>query len=152
MDQNLQTALTYWESKLAGRKMPARRDFDPVIEVPTLLPWVILVDVFHDPLNFRYRLIGAGVRDRSRQNYSGKLFSELSHVGPDSNNWKQRAEVVKTGAPLMCEPPYVGGSPGVDRVVVIHLPLSEDDQVVNMIFTVTSYHSSHERAEPAWKF
>jgi hypothetical protein len=38
MEQLLKDALSYWESKRAGRKMPARRDFDPVFEVPTLLP------------------------------------------------------------------------------------------------------------------
>jgi len=51
-------ALNYWESKLNGRRMPARRDFEPVFEIPHLLPWVILVDVLREPLDFRYRVIG----------------------------------------------------------------------------------------------
>ena len=96
MEQFLEDALTYWESKRAGRRMPARRDLDPVLEIPNLLRWIILVDVLRDPLDFRYRVIGSGVVDRSRQNYTGKLFSELSHIGPDSLLWKQRANVVET--------------------------------------------------------
>src|SRR3954465_8270682 len=45
MEQFLEDALTYWESKRAGRRMPARRDLDPVLEIPNLLRWIILVDV-----------------------------------------------------------------------------------------------------------
>jgi hypothetical protein len=51
-------ALAYWEGKLSGRPMPTRRDFDPVFEIPHLLPWIMLVDVLREPLDFRYRLIG----------------------------------------------------------------------------------------------
>jgi hypothetical protein len=140
MEQSLQDALTYWENKRAGRRMPARRDLDPVFEIPTLLRWIILVDVLRDPLDFRYRLIGSGVVDRFRRNYPGKLFSELPHIGPDSLLWKQRAAVVETAAPLRCEPPYAGLTLGVRGVVVIHLPLSDDGETVNMIFTMTTFH------------
>ena len=139
MEQFLEDALTYWESKRTGRRMPARRDLDPVLEIPNLLRWIILVDVLRDPLDFRYRVIGSGVVDRCRQNYTGKLFSELSHIGPDSLLWKQRANVVETAAPLRCEPPYTGLTPGIRGVVVIHLPLSDDGETVNMIFTMTTF-------------
>jgi hypothetical protein len=119
----------------------ARRDLDPVLEVPDLLPWIILADVLRAPLDFRYRLIGSGVVDRSRWNYTGKRFSELPDIGPDSQLWKQRATVVETGAPLRSEPPYVGRTPGVHRVVVIHLPLSDDGETVNMIFTAVVFRA-----------
>ena len=48
----LRQAFAYWRGKLAGRAMPARRDIDPV-DVPTLLPYVMLVDVLPAPLDFR---------------------------------------------------------------------------------------------------
>src|SRR5687768_5977288 len=100
MEQVLQDALTYWESKRAGRAMPARRDLDPVLEIPKLVPWVVLVDVLRDPLDFRFRLIGTGIVDRSHANYTRKLFSELPHIGCGSHLWKHRATVVETRAPL----------------------------------------------------
>jgi len=131
MEQALQDALAYWEGKRAGRRMPARRDLDPVLEVPHLLPWIILADVLRDPLDFRYRLIGSGVVDRSRRNYTGKRFSELPDLRPGSHLWQQRATVVETGTPLRGEPPYVGWTPSVHRVGVIHLPLSDDGETVN---------------------
>jgi hypothetical protein len=142
MEQVLQDALTYWESKRAGRAMPARRDLDPVLEIPKLLQWVVLVDVLRDPLDFRFRLIGTGIVDKSRSNHTGKLFSELPHIGRDSHLWKHRVTVIETGAPLRCEPPYIGGARGVRRVVDIPLPLSDDGIEVNMIFTVVAFHAN----------
>ncbi|UEM24468.1 PAS domain-containing protein (plasmid) [Skermanella mucosa] len=68
----IREALGYWESKLAGRRMPARRDFDPVFEIPHLLPWIMLVDVLRDPLDFRYRVIGMGIAERSTKDYTGR--------------------------------------------------------------------------------
>jgi len=122
--------------------MPARRDLDPVLEIPKVVPWVVLVDVSHNPLDFRFRLIGSGVVDRSRTNYTGKFFSEMSHIGPDSDLWLNRATVVETGTPLRCQPPYVGHAHGVRSVVEIHLPLSDDDTAVNMIFSVVAFHTA----------
>jgi hypothetical protein len=137
MEQFLQDALAYWESKRAGRKMPARRDLDPVLEIPKLVPWVVLVDVLRDPLDFRFRLIGSGVVDRSRRNNTGRLFSEMPQFGPGNYLWSHRATVVETCAPLQSEPPYVGRARDVRRVADIHLPLSEDDTM----FTVVAFHS-----------
>ena len=139
MDQILVDGRAYWESKLAGRGMPSRRDFDPLLEVPKLLPWMALTDVFRDPLDFRYRLIGTRIADRSRSDYTGKRFSELPHTGPDSQVWRDRAAVVTSRAPLFCEPPYTGGSSSVRGVSGIHLPLSDDDAEVNMIMTIVAY-------------
>jgi hypothetical protein len=141
MERLLQDALMYWESKRAGRKMPTRRDLDPLLEVPQMTPWIFLTDVLHDPLDFRFRLIGSGVVDRSRANHTGKLFSEMPGFGPGNYLWTPRAEVVKTGIPLRSEPPYVGRTRGVRGVADIHLPLSNDGSTVNMLFTVVAYNS-----------
>ena len=47
----------YWDSKRQGRRMPSRADMDPV-EISEYLSNVILVDVFYEPLWFRYWLVG----------------------------------------------------------------------------------------------
>jgi hypothetical protein len=139
----LADARAYWDSRLAGRSMPSRRDFDPLLEVPKLVPWMILTDVLASPRDFRYRLIGTGVAARSRRDYTGKRFSELPHAGPDSQIWKDRVAVVETGAPLFAQPPYTGGDIRVRSVAGIHMPLSDDGAAVDMIMTVVAY--SRER-------
>jgi hypothetical protein len=131
----------YWEGKRLGRKMPARRDLDPLLEVPRMTPWIVLTDVLHDPLDFRFRLIGSGVVDKSRANHTGKLFSEMPAFGPGNHLWTSHAEVAKTATPLRSEPPYVGRMRNVRGVADIHLPLSDDDVTVNMIFSVVVFDS-----------
>jgi len=100
----VQEALVYWESKCAGRRMPARRDLDPMFEIPSLLPWVMLVDVLRQPLDFRYRLIGTGIAARARHDHTGCRFSDLSRAGSDSVVWKDRMAVVQTRAPKLTTP------------------------------------------------
>jgi hypothetical protein len=135
----VQEALVYWESKCAGRRMPARRDLDPVFEIPSLLPWVMLVDVLRQPLDFRYRLIGTGIAARARHDHTGCRFSDLSRAGSDSVVWKDRMAVVQTRAPKLTTPPYIGRDNRIQGVCGIHLPLSSDGEAVDMILTAVAY-------------
>lgn len=139
MHPTILEAQAYWERKRTGRRMPARRDLDPVIEIPKLLPWIMLTDVLHRPLDFRYRLIGTRIIELARQNYTGKLFSELAHTGPDSHVWRDRAEVVERRAPKYVEPPYTGANKDIKGALGLHMPLSEDDETVDMIMTVVVF-------------
>ena len=139
MNEILRGAREYWDSKLGARLMPARRDFDPILEVPKLLPWIVLTDVLRDPLDFRYRLIGTEVVLRSRSNYTGKRFTELAHTAPPSQVWNDRVRVIESRAPVLAEPPYTGAVAEISRVCGIHLPLSDDGVAVNMIMTVVDY-------------
>lgn len=47
----------YWRSLFRGDIMPDRRDIDPT-EIPRLLPDIFLIDIFHNPYRFKFRLIG----------------------------------------------------------------------------------------------
>ena len=137
----LKQALTYWQMKRAGRAMPARRDIDPV-DIPALLPYVVLIDVLAEPLDFRYRLIGTEIRNISRHDYTGRRFSELSGKGRGSVLWAHCEEVVRRQAPLSGSTPYVR-SEHLRRCENVLLPLSEDGEDVTMILKVISF----ERAQ-----
>jgi len=43
----LQQGYRYWDAKRAGKSMPSRADIDP-IEMPALLPHVVLLEVLRD--------------------------------------------------------------------------------------------------------
>ena len=61
----------YWRAKSgADDPVPRRRDIDPV-ELPDLLPNLMLVDVERNPLRFRYRLVGTRVVDFSYHDFTG---------------------------------------------------------------------------------
>jgi len=136
----LRAAYDYWSDRCAGRPMPARRDLDPV-DIPRLLPYVILVDVLsEEPLDMRYRLIGTAVRDRIRIDMTRTRLLDVPGQGPGSVVWDTRARCVQTRAPVYDDQtPYVGPSEYVRRVRQGHLPLSEDGRVVNMIMTVVDF-------------
>ena len=66
----------YWESKRQGRAMPARADIDPS-ELKPLLPYLIITDLFTDPLRVRFRLAGTRVCEAFGFNVAGRWLDEL---------------------------------------------------------------------------
>ena len=134
----LKEALAYWQSKRAGRAMPARRDLDPV-DVPKLLPYVMLYDVLPAPLDFRFRLIGTEARSLLSQDYTGKLFSELPGKGRGSIVWDNCEQVVLTRAPFSRSPPYVGPERHLRHCENLLMPLSDNGSDVTMIVQVISF-------------
>jgi hypothetical protein len=79
----VRVAVEYWDSKRTGDAPPDRESFDPV-EVPRLLPHLMLKEVRRDPWDFRYRVIGTVVREHSRDDWTGKWMSEVSGQGEGS--------------------------------------------------------------------
>ncbi len=134
----LRQAYAYWVSKAGNRLMPARRDLDPT-EIPSLLPFIMLLDVISEPLDFRYRLVGTEVVNISHFNYTGKLFSELPGKGKGSSVWNSCAQVVLAKAPFSESPPYVGPEQSLRQCENLLLPLSEDGARVNMILKIISF-------------
>lgn len=134
----LKEAFAYWQGKLAGRSMPSRRDIDPV-EMPRLLPHLMLLDVLSSPLDFRHRLIGTELRAMFARDYTGLRFSELPGKGRGSIVWGNCEKVVLSKAPLAGNPPYVGPEPKVLRCENLLLPLSEDGSEVGMILLVANF-------------
>ena len=118
--------------------MPRRRDIDPV-EIPRLLPYIMLIDVLREPDDFRYRLIGTEVRSISRRDYTGLRFSEVPGKGSGSVVWENCVEVVRSKTPFSRSPPYVGPEEYLQRCENLLLPLSEKDDEVNVIMQVISF-------------
>jgi hypothetical protein len=135
----LRQAFGYWDAKRAGRAMPARRDIDP-IDIPALLPWIMLIDVIVAPeLDFRYRLIGSEIRRISHGNFAGHRFSALPGKGRGSVVFDNCEQVVLTRTPFSRSPPYVGPDPRVAQCENLLLPLSSDGEGVDMILQVVTF-------------
>jgi hypothetical protein len=87
---NLQQTLGYWFTARGSREFPERADIDPT-DIPRLLPHVVLTDVFHDPLRFRYRLIGTAVTAMAGRDATGRwLDEELYGENLDRMLWAYR--------------------------------------------------------------
>ncbi|WP_133615008.1 PAS domain-containing protein [Dongia mobilis] len=117
----------YWDSRRKGRQFPARGDLDPLIDIPRLVPHIILIDVRHDPLDFRFRLIGSAVRRNLARDYVGHWFSEFPNYSASSNIWPRHCAVAESGRPMLQRPTYVGPNKDFIYVENILLPLSVDN-------------------------
>ncbi len=133
----IDAGLAYWNSRRGDRAMPTRADLDPA-DIKRLLPHVVLIDVLHDPLDFRFRLLGTEVDRIVRANPLGKRFSEIPHMREGSNIWAQHAKVATSRQPLVCTIDYVGPDQHVGRQIrQLHAPLTDAEGLrVVMIFTV----------------
>ena len=70
----------YWQQKCSGRTYPTRADIDP-IDIPALLEHLLLADVLHDPLDFRYRLVGGHIVEHAGRNVQGHTVRGLMAEG-----------------------------------------------------------------------
>lgn len=131
-------ALAYWRSRSRDGRLPGRGDLDP-LEIPHLLPYVLLFDVEREPLDFRYRLIGTAVRERLASDYTGSRFRAIRHQRPGTPIWQHCARVVAEQRPLFNNAPYVGP----DRQVRVHqgltMPLASDGITVDMLFVLAEF-------------
>jgi hypothetical protein len=136
-DPRLEEAYEYWRRKAAGRKLPRRRDIDPV-DIPKLLPDVMLVDVEPDG-RYRYRLIGTQNTQAQGVTATGRYLDEVL-PGPEYRNHVIGLydESVREKRPLYSECLFL--SP--ERLAperhtkVLFMPLSEDGETINMVFVL----------------
>ena len=129
--------------------MPARHDVDP-LDLKALLPNVVLLDVIHQPatervqgvsagLDLRFRLVGTEVAARSTRDYTGRRLADIPHMAPGTLFWQHREAVVRCRKPLYSTPSYVGPAKEIRSCHNLLMPLSEDDDRVNMIFCLASF-------------
>lgn len=71
------------DSKRHERRVPSRADIDPM-EIPTFLRNVITVDMEHDPLRLRYRLVGTDVVSKCGFDLTGKFVGD-AYFGADAD-------------------------------------------------------------------
>lgn len=129
--------LSYWNKIKGDRLIPSRRDFDPV-DIPRLLPHVILVEVVRNELDqafedFKFRLIGTHVEERMRDRYTGRKLSEIEGKGPGSEVWETYCAVKKEKKPMAISLNYIGPMENIKESREIFLPLSSRNSQVDFI-------------------
>ena len=132
-DERLQQLQAYWRHKAAGRRLPCRADLDPV-EIPLLLPHVMLVDVLPSG-RYRYRLIGTENAREHGINATGCYLDEVL-PGPEYQVHVRGLydECVRTRRALYSECLFLSLKHGPERhTKVLFLPLSDDGARVNIV-------------------
>lgn len=144
----------YWLGKqreLADPAMlPARQDLDPLTEIPRLVPRMMLMDVQHDPLDFRYRLVGTALRRHMAQDWTGKWLSEIPFQRPGSTVWQNNHLVTIQRTPLLARPPYVGPHKDFLFIESIILPLAANGTLVDKLMFFVDFigNSGTAREKP----
>jgi len=142
----------YWDSKRAGRRMPSRSDIDP-LEIPKLLPHLILLEVHRDPYRFRYRLAGShiglirsGLRVRE---LTGHWLDDVDFDFADKDEIMTRTiSLVERGEPAARQHPYAIQSHRHGLYRQVALPLSSDGVLVDMLLIGVVYEPG-ESCAPA---
>ena len=132
--------LDYWTGRCGETSIPSRADFDPM-DLPHLLPRLILVDVMREPEDFRFRLVGSFFYDHSRKPLTGMRFSDLYGSPERSTLWSNYRSVAQTGRPFYGEVPYVGPSQRTKRVLHLLLPLSRNGKEVDMVLGIADFRT-----------
>ena len=113
--------------------MPSKADMDPV-EIPEFLSNVILVDVFYEPLWFRYRLVGTdSVKKRGFDPTGGWIGGNLPWKGQPFRD-RTLSRDCRKALCAFCGLSFcrtAGWYVDADRIT---MPLSNDNDIANMVF------------------
>ncbi|MTI11076.1 PAS domain-containing protein [Curvivirga aplysinae] len=138
MCDDIKDFYAYWLSCKGKRNFPSRADIDPT-DLLKFMPRIWMLDVFHDnPLRFRVRLSGTEIVEKVGQDKTGQFLDEIEEDFYNSLGYMNMRMVAQDGIPI-----WYHGKPShrstkyVRNLEYVMLPLSDDDQLVNVILCVT---------------
>src|SRR5262245_30553321 len=87
-----------WLARRDGRAFPSRKHFDP-IDLKYALGKLLLIEVSHVPLRFRYRLIGSELVERAGFDLTGRMVDDYPDPEYRAFVLQQYAAVVENRSP-----------------------------------------------------
>lgn len=136
----IKDVLDLWEKKRRGRIAPARRDFDPA-ELKAVLTCVTLVDVHHDPLDFRYRLVGSEMVHAYGRDMTGLSVRDLQLRPFRDLILRDLTELIATRQPQYAALHFTNPAGHLRAYQLLRLPLSSDGERIDMLLLVAEVES-----------
>jgi len=134
-------ALAYWMRcrRLTGG-IPGRQHIDP-LDIPSLLPWVNLVDVHRQPdgIAFRHRLVGTGIVEAWDRDSTGHWFHELYEPRKLARIQPTLEQIVGTSEPALISDDLREVGRPYRTASSLVMPLASDGRLVDMLLTVSQY-------------
>jgi len=123
----------YWQRKHpTAELLPSRACIDP-LDIPALLPWLILFELGQRPEDVRYRLIGTKVVERIGKDLTGRLVAE-GYWGEQSREIVGRYwRVAQTRLPEFSLRRVRGADGNWHQYEFLLLPLASDGVKVDML-------------------
>jgi hypothetical protein len=123
--------VAYWRRIRGARRMPARRDFDP-LEARFAIGYVSLVEVHRDPLRFYFRLDGTRQVELFGIDCTRRYLDEAVPPEDAAMVAASYGEVVRHGEPRYHRRQITFRRRLIDYEVVI-LPFSSDGERVDLL-------------------
>ncbi len=139
-ETKLKKLYAYWQSKCGGRSMPRRQDIDP-LDIPGLLPNLLLMDTAEELGKFKFRLFGTELCKQFGEDRTGFTVEDFSARIDNREQVFAGYWTVYTE----CRPDYfpnrtISVEKDFIRYSRLLLPLSPDGATVNMILGGVEYH------------
>jgi hypothetical protein len=140
--EQLKQLADYWQAKKGDRRAPARADIDP-IEIPALMPHLVLLDVEPDPRRIRFRLLGTAVVNGLGRDLTGKYLEELRLNKIQRAMYAEYQRVAAAGEPACTTWEYTREDGRHVRLERLVLPLSSDGVVIDMLLVGIAFEVAH---------
>jgi len=144
-DTRLRRLYAYWRQRHVDGRPPGRADLDP-LDFPYAIGFVTLVDVEHDPLRFRFRLVATPVTEHLGYELTGRFVDEVPEPA-----MRDYLDVSYRQLVTACRPLHERGERVLDRRVWRHesllLPCCGPDAAINMIISARITESPQPLAE-----
>jgi hypothetical protein len=138
----LKTLAAYWQAKKGERRAPARADLDPV-EIPALMPHLVLLDVEPAPRRLRFRLVGTAVVTGLGRDLTGRYIDDLQLSETQRAMFAECHRVADTGEPACATWEYTREDGRHVRMERLVLPLSSDGTTIDMLLAGTVFEVAH---------
>lgn len=139
----LRQLFDYWRTKASSRAAPRRADIDPVLEIPSVVPHVGLVDVLEGGRDFRFRVAGGEMRDMFGRELRGLKLSETRLNDDGDASLVEFRQVVATGRPGCRFHDFTQRGGQRIRYERLLCPLTNDGGQVHMLLLGVCFDSSY---------
>lgn len=130
----------YWRSKCPEGGIPRRADIDPV-DIPGLMPNLLIVDIERDPFRVRYRLVGTRIVEMTGFEFTGKYLDEIALDSFEGLFEECYQAACEAKSAIMTRIRWSLSPDIVAEYDVCFLPLSDDGETVNMALSLECYES-----------
>ncbi len=137
--KDLRALYAYWLSIHPSEGMlPSRADFDP-LEVHTMLSKIWMLDVHHDPLRLKFRIVGTELVKFLQVDPTGEWLLDAFPDAATSAAHEDYCSVANTKKPhYRCDvPQYI--VPDYRHIERLLLPLVDENQQCNIILGISIY-------------
>ncbi|GAB4371965.1 MAG: hypothetical protein Kow00114_33180 [Kiloniellaceae bacterium] len=130
----------YWRSKCRQGAIPRRADIDPV-EIPKLVPNLLIADIEHEPFRVKYRLVGTNVVEATGFEFTGRYLDEIV-LADDEGPFLECYQVAcASRLPVHTRIKWHLGDDTVREYDICIMPLSDDGVTVNKTVSIECYEN-----------